>query len=172
MPWQIRSIEGNLSHTPSCAIVKIRWYSAASNAEEWPSIPSPSNWTKSEDIWKKFRGLRNLLRTKIKQAKRTFYQKALSSKKPKELWQMIHRIINSSPKPISADPNELNVHLTNTTQRILGTNLSSPECLKNHITSLSNYGNDLFSLRPVSFKDVERQIKSIRTDCATGPDLI
>ena len=71
----------------SHAIVKIRWYSAASNAEEWPSIPSPSNWTKSEDIWKKFRGLRNLLRTKIKQAKRTFYQKALSSKKPKELWQ-------------------------------------------------------------------------------------
>ena len=48
---------------------------------------------------------------------------------------MIHRIINSSPKPISADPNELNVHFTNTTQRILGTNPSSPECLKNHITS-------------------------------------
>ena len=85
---------------------------------------------------------------------------------------MIHRIINSSPKPISADPNELNVHFTNTTQRILGTNPSSSECLKNHTTFLSDYGNDFFSQRPVSLKEVERQIKSIRTDCATGPDLI
>ena len=82
------------------------------------------------------------------------------------------RIINPSPKPIAADPDELNVHFTNTTQRILGTNPSSSECLKNYTTFLSDYGNDFFSLRPVSFKEVERQIKSIGTDCATGPDLI
>ena len=115
--------------------------------------------TKSEDNWKKLRGTRNSLRTKIKQARRTFYQKALSSKKPKELWHTIHRILNSSLKPLAYDPEELNVHFTNNTQRILGTYPSSSECLKNYITSFSDYGNDLL-LRPVSFKKVEQQIKS------------
>ena len=96
----------------------------------------------------------------------------LSKKLKVELWRMVHCILNSDPKPIAADPDELNVHFTNTTQRILGTNPSSSECLKNHTTFLSDYGNDFFSLRPVSFKEVERQIKSIRTGCGTGPDLI
>ena len=115
--------------------------------------------TKSEDNWKKLRGTRNSLRTKIKQARRTFYQKALSSKKPKELWHTIHRILNSSLRPLAYDPEELNVQFTNNTQRILGTYPSSSECLKNYITSFSDYGNDLL-LRPVSFKKVEQQIKS------------
>lgn len=123
----------------------------------------PAHQTKSEDNWKKLRGIRNSLRTKIKQARRTFYQKALSSKKPKELWHTIRRILNSSLKPIAVDPDELNVHFTNNTQRILGTYPSSSECLKNYITSFSDYGNDLL-LRPVFFKEVEQQIKS--------PDLI
>lgn len=115
--------------------------------------------TKSENNWKKLRGIRNSLRTRIKQARRTFYQKALSSKKPKELWHTIHRILNSSPKPIADDPDELNVHFTNNTQRILGTYPSSLECLKYYITSFSDDGNDLL-LRAVSFKEVEQQIKS------------
>ena len=123
----------------------------------------PAHQTKSEDNWKKLRGIRNSLRTKIKQARHTFYQKALSSKKPKELWHTIHRILNSSLKPLAYDPEELNVHFTNNTQRILGTYPSSSECLKNYITSFSDYGNDLL-IRPVFFKEVEQQIKS--------PDLI
>ena len=123
----------------------------------------PAHQTKPEDNWKKLRGIRNSLRTKIKLARHTFYQKALSSKKPKELWHTIRRILNSSLKPIADHPDELNVHFTNNTQRILGTYPSSSECLKNYITSFSDYGNDLL-LRPVFFKEVEQQIKS--------PDLI
>ena len=88
--------------------------------------------TKSENTWKKFRDVRNLLRTKIKQAKRS-YQKALSSR---ELWRTIHRILNPSSKPIRADADELNRHFSNTTQRILGTKSSSIENPRNYINSL------------------------------------
>ena len=129
--------------------------------------------TKSEDTWKKFRDVRNLLRKKIKQAKRSFYQKALSSKSPKELWRTIYRVLNPSLKPIRADADELNRHFRNTTQRTLGTRSSSIESLRNYINSLSDHKEgDSFVLRKVTSKEVERQIKNIRTDCATGPDLI
>ena len=78
--------------------------------------------TKSEDTWKKFRDVRNLLRTKIKQAKRSFYQKALSSNSRKELWRTTHRILNPSSKPIPTDADELNRHFSNTTRRLLELN--------------------------------------------------
>jgi len=83
--------------------------------------------TKSEDTRKMFRDVRNLVRTKIKQTKQSFYQKALSSKLPKELWRTIHRILNPSSKPIRADAGELNRHFSNKTQKTLGTKSSSIE---------------------------------------------
>lgn len=56
---------------------------------------------------------------------------------------------------------------------MLGTKSSSREDLRNYINSLSNQNeSDSFILRKVTFKEVERQNKNIRTDCATGPDLI
>lgn len=85
----------------------------------------------------------------------------------------IHQILNPSSKPIRADADELNIHFSNTTQRILGTGSSSIENLRNDINSLSDHKEgDSFVLRKVTFKEVERQIKSIRTDCAIGPDII
>lgn len=87
----------------------------------------------------------------------------------------IHRILNPSSKPIRADADELNIDFSNTTQRILGTESSSTENLRNYINSLSDHKEvDSFELRKVTFKEVERQIKKkkIRTDCAIGPDLL
>ena len=54
----------------------------------------------SKDAWYKFREVRNKIKTKIKQVKRRFYEKALSSSKPKELWQTIHRLLHPNPHPI------------------------------------------------------------------------
>ena len=48
--------------------------------------------------------MRNKIRTETKKVKRSFYKKALSPKKPKELWNTIHRILNPAPQSISADP--------------------------------------------------------------------
>ena len=68
--------------------------------------------TSSPSVWDKFREVRNKIRTKIKKVKREFIQKALSSKKPKELWNTIHRILNPTPQPIKADPDALNKHFS------------------------------------------------------------
>lgn len=56
-----------------------------------------------------FREVSNLLRTKIKQARKSFIDKALSSTRPKEIWRPIHRILDPSPQPQRLDAvNELN----------------------------------------------------------------
>ena len=48
----------------------------------------------SVNLWSKLREERNNLRTKSKQVKQLFYQRALSSSKPKELWQVIHHMLH------------------------------------------------------------------------------
>ena len=44
--------------------------------------------TKLENDWKNFRQIRNELKSKIRNTKRNFYRKALSSKRPKEVWNI------------------------------------------------------------------------------------
>ena len=50
--------------------------------------------TNKDDDWQNFRKSRNELKSKIKSTKKSFYRKALSSKRPKEIWKTIHRIFN------------------------------------------------------------------------------
>ena len=137
----------------------------------------PAPWLKSNDIHQ-LQDQRNRLRHEAHKTRsedvlkkfRSFYQKALSSKAPKELWRTIHRILNPSTKPIYADADELNMHFSNTAKRILGSYSTSLENMQNYIDSLSDKNkSDSFTLRRVIFKEVERQIKSMRSDCATGP---
>jgi hypothetical protein len=54
----------------------------------------------------RYRDARNELKRKIKTAKRNFYQRAFSSKKPKDAWKIIHRILNPNPKPLRVDPDK------------------------------------------------------------------
>lgn len=77
----------------------------------------------NEDNWHTFREVRNKLKIVIKKAKRCFTIKALSSKRPKDVWKVIHRILNPSPRPLRADPNQLNSHFASTSERITGTDL-------------------------------------------------
>ena len=53
--------------------------------------------TKSSDLWQALRDVRNLIKIKIKEATRSFIEKALSSTKPKEIWHIIYRIIKPNP---------------------------------------------------------------------------
>ena len=55
-----------------------------------------------------FRKSRNELKSKIKSTKKSLYRKALSSKRPKEIWTIINRILNSDKKRILFDPETLN----------------------------------------------------------------
>jgi len=76
-----------------------------------------------------YREKRNALKTNIKKTKREFYQKALSSKRPKQVWQVIHRILHPSPQPLTADPDELNAFFGSTDERVTGDEAHSIEKL-------------------------------------------
>ena len=128
--------------------------------------------TQSDVVWQAFRDIRNRIKTTVKKLKRSFYQKALSSKKPKDLWKIIHRILHPNPKPLNMDPNILNDHFSSTTQRLLGTTPTSHDSLEEMIASLPYCRSDAFSLRKVTHREVLQLLKSMRSDSSTGPDQI
>ena len=149
------------------------------NAEDIKQLQSERNKlrhlahvTKKDSIWQLFREIRNKIKTKIKETKRSFYRKALSSRKPKDLWRTIYRILHPSQQQISADPNVLNHHFSTTSQRLLGTSPSSPDDLRNLINTFLVHTNHSFTLRPATFQEVLSEIKGLRSDCSTGPDQI
>ena len=76
--------------------------------------------TGSASVRNKLCEVGNKIKTKIKSLKRAFFRRALSSNKPKELWNTIHRILHPcSPQPIKADPDALNRHFSSTSHRLL-----------------------------------------------------
>ena len=116
------------------------------------------------DIWrigssrraygKNFRKVRNRIRTKITNFKRAFFKKALSSSKPKELWNIIPRTLNPSPQPIRADRDVLNEHFSSTCQWLLNSGTNSESSLLEYINSLPNNTTSSFVLRPVTYSEV------------------
>ncbi len=61
----------------------------------------------NEQAWAAYRKIRNEVKKHIRNTKTNFYKKALSSKRPKEVWNTIYRILNPNPKSIDADPASL-----------------------------------------------------------------
>ena len=123
--------------------------------------------------WAIFRDTRNRLKMLIEKAKRTFTMKALSSKRPKEVWKTIHRILNPSHQPLRVNPDKLNTHFATTAERV--TAASSPlvkEQLHQLITQLGEDSDLSFHFRLVTYDEVLREIKGLRSDCSTGPDNI
>jgi len=97
---------------------------------------------------------------------------ALSSKRPKEVWRVIHRVIHPSPRPISADPDRLNRYFIKTTERTLGTLPDEATDLVDLIDSLSEPDRYPFQLRTVSSGEILKEISLLRSDCSTGADQI
>ena len=76
--------------------------SLQNQCREWRhKCHQPNN---SETDWEKFRYYRNKLKKSIKTTKKLFYRKALQSKKPKEVWSIIHRILSQNQKKITSSP--------------------------------------------------------------------
>lgn len=126
----------------------------------------------TEQSWGLFRNVRNRLKTVIKKTKRAFYQRLLSSPKPREVWCVIHRILNPSPQPLRADPDQLNDHFASTAQRVTGATLPSCDYLRDVVESLPDTSETSFTLRQVLFHEVVSEIKQLRSDCSCGPDKI
>ena len=57
---------------------------------------------------------------KIREAKTEFYRKALSSSKLKDVWKIIHSVLNPPPNRIKIKPAELNTHFASTAFRTIG----------------------------------------------------
>ena len=132
--------------------------------------------THTTAAWDAFRHVRNKLKRAIRVAREQFISKALSSKKPKEVWNVIHHILKPSQNPIRYEPDVLNRFFVGTAERTLGTNNSAipSEDLLNVIKDLPAHGNDVhpFNLRPVTYHEVLQVLRALRLDCSTGPALI
>lgn len=116
------------------------------------------------EAWGAFREVCNLLRTKIKQARKLFIDKALSSTRPKEIWRTIYRILHPSPQPLRLDVNELNNFFANTAERTTGNSeVDIKEDLINFVHSLQPT-TDSFQLDKVTVAEVVKEIKAIRSD--------
>ena len=128
--------------------------------------------TNREADWNDFRNVRNKLKTKIKSAKSNIYRKALSSKKPSEVWKVIHKILNPNGKRIRINPNELNKHFSTTSKRLTGRNNANLHTLKYIINNMSpsSVNKPSFKLRSVSYKETLQKVKRIRNGCSVGND--
>ena len=62
----------------------------------------------NDESWAAFRAIPKKINVVIGKAKRSFFMAALSSKCPKQVLRVIHRVLNSSTSPPRADPDQLN----------------------------------------------------------------
>ena len=99
-------------------------------------------------------------------------QRALSKRNPKAVWQVIHRVLKPNPQPLRQDPDSLNSYFCNIAERTVNATNKTIEELHAIIDSLEECGNNFCTLRPVAYHEVLREIKSLRSDCSTGPDQI
>ena len=121
--------------------------------------------------WDVYRRTRNKLKRKIKETKRSFYKRALSSKRPKEVWQTIHRLLKPSNSRITVDPEDINTHFNETALRLTGRKGTEKEQLETTINDLPDQPNE-FNMRNVTYDEVRKAINSLRSDCSTGFDNI
>ena len=127
--------------------------------------------SQSSQDWESFRRVRNELKKLIRTAKSNFYRRALSSKRPKEVWSTIHRILQPSPQKINADPDTLNTHFNTTAQRLLNSRPKSESHLQNVINNFEEH-DDAFNINEVTYSDVRKAILGLRNDCSTGDDQL
>ena len=120
--------------------------------------------THSKEDWDLFRDIRNKLKRKIKYTKQMFYKNALNSKRPKEVWKFIHRILNPNKKPINIDPDTLNNHYLTTAERITNSTDTSVDELYNLVTDfkLDQQTQDSLKFRKVTYEEVIKEIKALR----------
>ena len=105
--------------------------------------------------------------------KRAFFRRALSSNKPKELWNTKHRILHPSPQPIKADSDALNKHFSSISQRLLGSEANPSDSFLDLINSPPEENRTCsFNLRPVTYSEVMKMLTTMRSDCSTGADQI
>ena len=124
----------------------------------------------NDESWAAFRAIPKKTKVVIGKAKRSFFMTALSSKRPKQVWRVIHRVLN--PSPARADPDQLNKYFIVTNEMTLGTTPDATSDLLELAKSLPEHSRRSFKLCRVTFEDVMKEIHHLRSDCSTGVDQI
>ena len=139
---------------------------------ECHSLRIQANRDSNDSTWNHYRERCNHLKSKIRKIKRDFYRKALSSKKPKEVGKVIHKIFHPNPQPLQQDPNEFNEHFESTAERVTSATPTSLEGIWSLIDRLPGNEVGAFTLTPVSCYQVLHEVKNLRSDYSCGPDDI
>jgi len=105
-------------------------------------------------------------------ANKSFYQKVFSSKRPKEIWKFVHRILHPKKNKINVQPDTLNKHYPSTTTRILNTKPTPVNEIERLVKSTQSSLNDELNFRPTTYQKVLKEIQSLRLDCSSGYDNI
>ena len=126
----------------------------------------------SEAAWDIFKDARNSLKKLIGKAKRRFMTNALSSKLHKEVWKTIHRILHPSHQSITVYPDELNEHFAFAAECVDASVAVDKEEPHRRINALAHDPDTSFGLKSVTYHEVIRESKALRSDCSTGPDNI
>ena len=126
----------------------------------------------SAESWQLFRPVQNELKCLVNKTKKTFMRRALSSKRPEDVWRVIHRILHPNPQPIRACPNKRKGHFAQTAQRTIGTQPENTNQLYDLLKCLPNTDNPSFVLNKVTPNEVMTQIGEMRSDCSTRIDQI
>ena len=112
------------------------------------------------------------LRWLLVKQRRPFFMTVLSSKRPKQVWRVIHRVLNPSTIPLRTDPDQLNKYFIATNERTLSTTPDATSDLLELAKSLPEHSERSFKLCHVTFEDVMKEIHYLRSDCSTGVDQI
>jgi hypothetical protein len=117
------------------------------------------------EIFLKYTTLKKQIKFNLSLAKQNFITKCLQNPSTKGVWNVINRLLKPSSNSIKHDINRLNEHFINTSERILGRVPSSTKSL--HFNSQGN-----FCFSTVSIDTVLYHLNKMKTDSATGSDLI
>ncbi|CAB3997819.1 Hypothetical predicted protein [Paramuricea clavata] len=140
------------------------------------TLRAEAHATNTAKSWNALRQVRYRIKSEIGKAKRRFVTKSLLSKRPKEVWRVIHRILNPSHKTIQADPGKLNQFFITTSHRTLGSKSDADAVgnLTRLVQSLQEHTTQghTFNLQQVTVREVEQEIDRLRNDTSTGVDRI
>ena len=113
--------------------------------------------------------IRNELKKSIKETKRTFLKKLLLNKNCSETWKVINKILHPNPSTVKVDPDEVNTYFNQTAIRTTGREAGR---ITNEFLRTLPEQQRSFDLREVTYYDVMKAIKDLRSDCSTGYDNI
>ena len=123
----------------------------------------------TDENWRTYRESENKIKNASKEKKTHFYRKVLSSKNSKEIWKVIHRILNPNMSTLQADPSALNEFFNKTAERLVTQNATADDVILSHINSHTSR-HDSFKLQKVTYSkgDVLKSLKSLRNGCSIG----